>query len=79
MEKSLLDISVKQSFDNYMNLEHQDCTSELIKSEQLHSFSVVELYCQSCDRTTAHQIDDEQSDIHICVTCRKDEEEKLEF
>jgi hypothetical protein len=62
-----------------MKNEYDDCTGELIASEQLHSFSVVELYCQSCDRTTAHQIDDEEKDLHVCVTCRKDEEEKLEF
>jgi hypothetical protein len=59
--------------------EYDDCTGELIASEQLHSFSVVELFCHSCDRTTAHQIDDGEKDLHICVICRKDEEEKLEF
>ena len=62
-----------------MNDEYTDSTEELITSEQLHSFSVVELFCDACDKGTPHQIDDEESDLHICVVCRKDEEEKLEL
>ena len=62
-----------------MSYEFEDTTKELIESEQLHSFSVVEIFCDSCDKTTAHQIDDEEAELHVCVICRKDEEEKLEF
>lgn len=62
-----------------MNIDLSDSSLDLMESEQLHAFSVVELFCHSCDKGTPHQIDDEDSELHICVFCRKDEEEKLEY
>jgi hypothetical protein len=41
-----------------MEYDFDDCLGELISSEQLNSFSVVDQFCESCEKTTPHHIDE---------------------
>lgn len=78
-----------------MQYDYDDCLEDLVSSEQLNSFSVVDRFCESCQRSTAHHIDesivsdDDQLDddwisikpmsLHECVICARDEECKIDM
>jgi hypothetical protein len=70
-----------------------DCIDELVSTENLKEFSVVESYCEVCGDLTPHHIDEsvKQTDftdartifvppisIHECVSCREEEEMALD-
>ena len=38
-----------------------DTTGELIQSEQLNTFSVVEEFCESCSSMTPHHVDESEN------------------
>jgi hypothetical protein len=59
--------------DNYLEI-----SKDLIESECLHTFCIVEIFCESCDKTTPHEISDEDQ-IQECVPCKRDEEQRLDF
>jgi hypothetical protein len=77
-----------------MNEEFNDCNQELITSEKLKSFSVLEKFCQICGDLTPHHIEDQDNSsikrlsenksyeapisIEECVYCRESEEELIE-
>lgn len=76
-----------------MSEEFEDCNQELISSENLSSFSVVEKYCDNCGDLTPHHIEDNNKRIKKesiqktyvspiakseCVYCRENEEQEIE-
>lgn len=68
-----------------------DIADELISSEQLQTFCVVEMFCEICEDLTSHHIDDDIKkpfkidnkeqvapiSSHQCVVCRENEEKRL--
>jgi len=74
-----------------MNEEYDDSLDDLVKTEKLNLFSVVENYCEICSDITPHHIEDESSfddksslsdssmplSILACVHCRENEESSL--
>lgn len=57
---------------------------DLIESEQLNKFSVIERYCEVCQDLTPHKVDEESNECnnHVsidiyCVVCKKNEDEDL--
>ncbi len=76
-----------------MNEELEDCNTDLITSEKLNTFSVVEQFCDICGDLTPHHIDDEKekqkklSEHKVlerpiseseCVYCRESEESNID-
>lgn len=77
-----------------MNEDYNDCTQELVSTERLKSFCVVEKFCQICGDLTPHHIEDKDESaikklsedksyvapisIEECVYCRESEEELIE-
>ncbi|MCF8060607.1 MAG: hypothetical protein K9K67_14995 [Bacteriovoracaceae bacterium] len=75
-----------------MDSYRTECADELVASEQLNSFSVVEHFCEACGDLTPHHIDEptkqpikkEKGPIlippmstHECVFCREEEETQI--
>ena len=75
-----------------MEITTNDCLDELVTTEHLVAFSVVEHYCDQCSDLTPHHIEDTQKElaletdvatlvpplsVHECVICREEEESKL--
>jgi len=69
-----------------------DCLDELVSTEHLTAFSVIEYYCDICGDLTPHHIDDSKRkptgdstnttfvppiSVHECVLCREEEENKI--
>ena len=76
-----------------MEANTSDCVDELVNTEHLITFSVVEYFCDQCGDLTPHHIDDSKKQstlnsantilvpplsIHECVICREEEESMLD-
>ena len=76
-----------------METSTSDCIDELVSTEHLVAFSVVESFCDQCGDLTPHHIDDSEKQstltsenttlvpplsIHECVICREEEESMLD-
>ena len=72
-----------------METNINDCVEELVSTEHLAAFSVVESFCDQCGDLTPHHIDDSENrsvlnsedatlvpplSKHECVICREEEE-----
>lgn len=71
-----------------------DCFDELVMSEKLNSFSVIEKFCEQCGDMSPHHIEDELSNnfkklasgvsevapmsLIECVYCREEQEQSLD-
>ncbi|MBT3980181.1 MAG: hypothetical protein HOE90_02445 [Bacteriovoracaceae bacterium] len=44
-----------------MNSDLNDCYEDLMNSEHLNAFSVIELFCEQCADLTPHHIDESKS------------------
>ncbi len=76
-----------------MPINTNDCADELVSTEHLSTFSVVELFCDQCGDLTPHHIDDYEKrstlksadaslvsplSAHECVICREEKEGMLD-
>lgn len=76
-----------------MESHTSDCVDELISTEHLIAFSVVEHFCEACGDLTPHHIDESKKlstlsstdtifvppiSTHECVVCREEEENSLD-
>jgi uncharacterized protein YcgI (DUF1989 family) len=76
-----------------MHDDQSSCSEELISSEQLNTFSIVEIFCDQCGDLTPHHLDDEKEktqklssdktmeapiSLSACVYCRESEEAEIE-
>ena len=72
-----------------METHTNGCADELVSTEHLSTFSVVDLFCDQCGDLTPHHIDDYEKrstlksedaalvpplSTHECVICREEEE-----
>ena len=76
-----------------METNTSDCVDELVSTEHLATFSVVDSFCDQCGDLTPHHIDDYEKrstlnsedaalvaplSTHECVICREEEEGMLD-
>ena len=76
-----------------METDTNDCLDELVSTEHLAAFSIVESFCDQCGDLTPHHIDDSDKQsssnsedatlvppqsTHECVICREEEEGMLD-
>ncbi len=76
-----------------MESVNEGCLDDLMSTEFLTAFSVVEYYCDTCDRLTPHHIDESKQQsisssesttfvppmsVHECVVCREEEESMID-
>jgi len=77
-----------------MNDGFEDSLEDLVSTEQLNVFNIIEHYCNDCDRFTPHHIEENSQEltesistqkvsvgplsIRECVICRENEEESLD-
>ena len=76
-----------------METNTSDCVDELVSTEHLATFSVVDSFCDQCGDLTPHHIDDYEKrstlksedaalvpplSTHECIICRGEEEGMLD-
>jgi hypothetical protein len=75
-----------------MNNDLSDCMNELVASEKLNIFNVIESFCDVCSDLTPHHIEEAPGPQEMaswlkavapistleCVNCREQEENKLD-
>ena len=76
-----------------MQATTSDYAEELINTEHLSSFSVVEYFCESCGDLTPHHIEESSQQaslcsanatiippvsLHECVVCREEQESMID-
>jgi hypothetical protein len=76
-----------------MEVNTSDCLDELMSTEYLTSFNVVDYFCENCGELTPHHIEEPEQRAslnsskailippvskHECVICREEEENMLD-